>query len=276
MRKFPSTCALGQIDAMAEVPEIDVPPTEIPSTVEPPTPWTDCRARHSGIPADLVQVTTGAGRYYIRDGTRYPSITTVLDRMGDKSALDAWRARVGEGEAERIRARSAYIGACVHDMLARYVTTGAHQVHRGPNSIEINRHYNGISRLLDSRMEELHASEARVYSTPLAVAGTVDLVCMWLVRGEPHLAVVDFKTKHKPAHPLAIDRHFLQAAFYALCWKELAGHYPNRLVIIESVEGHDEPAVHEDTLWPHRVEPLRDGGEFFTALAKSRGECQKW
>ena len=52
---------------------------------------------------NLRRVQTAKGRQYVgEDENPVPSVTTVLDKTGDKTALIAWRKRVGEAEATRI------------------------------------------------------------------------------------------------------------------------------------------------------------------------------
>ena len=51
----------------------------------------------------LEQVTTPKGRYYIdKDGGKYISVTTVIDKNSDKTSLNEWKARVGEKEAAKV------------------------------------------------------------------------------------------------------------------------------------------------------------------------------
>jgi len=236
-------------------------------------PWRDMRDGYA--PAGLEQITTADGRYYLRDGKRYPSITTILDRMGDKSALDAWRARVGEEEAERVRQHAAIVGDAVHSRMEGYALT-AEWDDPDPLSegaISIREHMGRLTRAFSAHVEEVYAVEARLLSTVLGAAGTVDLVCKW----DGKLAIVDYKTKGKPMHPLALDRYYMQAAFYSVCWKEMHGHTPNRLVVLESATGEAEAAIHVDSLYPHRVKGINgeiDG--FFPALHRAREECRTW
>ena len=67
---------------------------------------------------------TGAdgGRYYEVDtGVAYPSVTTVLSAMSDKSHLYEWRKRVGEEKAAEITARSTSRGTKLHKLCEDYV-----------------------------------------------------------------------------------------------------------------------------------------------------------
>ena len=66
----------------------------------------------------LERVTTKEGRRYIGDdNVPVPSVTTVLDKTSDKTALIAWRKRVGDAEANRVSKESAGLGTKVHNSL---------------------------------------------------------------------------------------------------------------------------------------------------------------
>ena len=63
---------------------------------------------------DLESNTSESGRLYeTPDGVKYPSITTVLSILS-QDAIQAWRRRVGEEEANRISQRASTRGTAVH------------------------------------------------------------------------------------------------------------------------------------------------------------------
>ena len=53
----------------------------------------------------LVRIDGEKRHYQTPTGEKYPSVTTVISAMSDKSALIAWRKRVGEEEANRVSGR---------------------------------------------------------------------------------------------------------------------------------------------------------------------------
>ena len=70
----------------------------------------------------LERVTTAEGRKYVGDdNVPVPSVTTVLDKTSDKTALIAWRKRVGDAEANRVSKESAGLGTKVHNALEQYI-----------------------------------------------------------------------------------------------------------------------------------------------------------
>ena len=71
---------------------------------------------------ELESETTTEGRYYITpSGKRLPSVTTVLGRKLDKTALLEWKARVGEEEANKISTQAANRGTAIHLIAEKYL-----------------------------------------------------------------------------------------------------------------------------------------------------------
>ena len=221
------------------------------------------------------QVTTPHGRYYeLADGSRLPSITTVLKEFaGPNAGLKAWEERVGPEEARRVRERAAAVGTAVHDNIADFllretpIPTGDRVVHG---------HVENILSLLRRRVRHIHAVELPVVH-PIGMAGTVDLVCDWVTpSGEERLAVVDYKTKGpRGMHPASLGGYFLQCTAYAQAWKTISGHTPNHIVVIESAAGADSARPHEEKAYPHYARTLGDA-PFIDAFARVREACKKW
>ena len=70
---------------------------------------------------DLKVETKSSGRKYITpDGEAYPSITTVLGVLSADS-IAAWRARVGDEEANKISHKATTRGTAVHDLVEKYL-----------------------------------------------------------------------------------------------------------------------------------------------------------
>ena len=65
------------------------------------------------------------GRKYVTpDGSRLPSVTTVLDRTKpeeSKKALENWRRSIGEKKAAEITNEAAFRGTLMHDFLAGHL-----------------------------------------------------------------------------------------------------------------------------------------------------------
>ena len=120
----------------------------------------------------LAETQVEGKRWYVTPYQQcYPSMTTVLDATTDKSALKAWRERVGEAEAERVSAASREVGTEMHANLERFLLGD-------PMVITSER-----SRLLMrcmlpvmARIDEIRHIEAPLYSDTLRLAGRTDLI----------------------------------------------------------------------------------------------------
>jgi hypothetical protein len=67
----------------------------------------------------LEQINAPEGRVYGDD--RLPSVTRILSATKDRAHLDAWAARVGEAEAERIKNEAASVGTHMHNVIERMI-----------------------------------------------------------------------------------------------------------------------------------------------------------
>ena len=166
-------------------------------------------------------------RYYtLPDGTRLPSVTTVLGAQKKKAIME-WRRRVGEEVANQISGKATRRGTAVHTMCENYLNN--EEV-----PIEMSDAYEMFHSLKPTlkRINNIHYQEAALWSKALGMAGRVD--CIGEFDGE--LSVIDFKTSKKAKSIAEIDDYFWQTAAYALMYEELIGNPINNLVIAMAVE----------------------------------------
>jgi len=177
------------------------------------------------------------GRYYIGpDGDRYPSITTVLSILSGTS-LAEWRARVGEGEANRISKYAANRGTAVHEIIEKYLKNDSdYKLGVMPHIIAS---FNSVKPILDKRVGDIYGMETALYSDHLGIAGRVDCVCMF----DGKLSIVDFKTSMKPKKRDWVKTYFLQESGYAVMWEERTKMPVTQLVTIISVD-NEKPEVY--------------------------------
>jgi genome maintenance exonuclease 1 len=159
--------------------------------------------------------------YQTPTGKAYPSVTSVTGLMG-KDDFFAWRARVGEEEANRVSARAARRGTAIHSLCEDYLY-GKNPV---PTMFDAQV-FNSIRPHLDL-IDNIHALESKLYSDHLQVAGTVD--CIAEYKGKR--AVIDFKTSKRIKEAKDISGYFMQTAAYAVAFEERTGIAIPRLVII--------------------------------------------
>jgi len=171
----------------------------------------------------LDQQTSKKGRVYVdAEGNKYPSITTVLSIL-NKEAILAWRKRVGEEEANKISTRAAVRGTKVHDMIEKYILN---EDPGEPDLISVSN-FKEVKPIIDERLSKVYATEKRMFSKHLGVAGTVDCVGVW----DGKDSIIDWKTSAKFKKKEWISNYFMQASAYAIMWEERTGRPITQLVV---------------------------------------------
>lgn len=180
--------------------------------------------------ADLQSETFPDGkRYYtLEDGTRLPSVTTVIGAQKKQSIME-WRKRVGEAEANRISKFATGRGTNVHTLCEQYLNNEPGYMKGAmPDAVEM---FLSIKPHLN-RIDNIHYQEQALWSKQLGMAGRVD--CIGEFDGV--LSVIDFKTSRRVKELAHIEDYFWQTAAYALMYEELIGQQIDNLVIIMAVE----------------------------------------
>jgi genome maintenance exonuclease 1 len=190
---------------------------------------------------DLQSLTLPDGkRYYtIPDGTRLPSVTTVLGAQ-KKQGIMEWRQRVGEVEANKISKQATSRGTNVHTICENYLNNKPDFM-KGimPDAVEL---FLSMKPFLNN-INNIHYQEQALWSTQLGLAGRVD--CIGEFDGE--LSVIDFKTSKRPKQIEDIEDYFWQTTAYACMYEELIGVPINKLVIIMAVEDREPCVFIQDT-----------------------------
>jgi len=194
--------------------------------------------------ADLKSTTFPDGkRYYtLDDGTRLPSVTTVIGLQKKKSIME-WRARVGEEEANRISKQATSRGTNVHTICENYLNNKVDYM-KGimPDALE---YFLSIKPYLN-KINNIHYQEAALWSKQLGMAGRVDCIAEY----EGELSVIDFKTSSKIKAREDILDYFWQTTAYSLMYEELVGRPINNLVIIMAVKD-SEPLIFKEKTSDH-------------------------
>ena len=212
--------------------------------------------------SDLSAKTGSTGRTYTTpDGNNYPSITTVLSILS-REAIQAWRARVGEEEANKISRVASSRGTAVHDLLEKYVDNDP-DFAKGVMP-HILQSFKDVQEQLDTRLTKVYSQEAPLYSNHLGLAGRVDCVGVW----DGKNSIVDYKTSRKLKKKEWVKGYFMQCCAYAIMWEERTGMPITQLVVLIAVD-NEEPQVfieHRDN-W---VKPLLDVIEQYTTEQKRK------
>jgi len=154
--------------------------------------------------------TDNGTRTYDVNGTKLPSVTTILDKTKDKSYLDKWRAKVGNEEAERIKNLSSKRGTSMHKFIEKHITGAGYD-----DLTEIGQQAKPMAqKIIDiglTPVTEYYGSEISLYY-PGLFAGSTDLVCIH--NGKE--TIVDFKQANRPKREDWIQDYFLQIGAYAM------------------------------------------------------------
>ena len=158
------------------------------------------------------QITDGdtGVRHYDFQGSRLPSVTTILAKTKNQSYLTAWKNKVGHDTAEQIKNLSSKRGTSMHKFLEHHISgTGYDDL--TPIGCEAKPMAKKIVEMGLAPVSEIFGSEVMLHY-PGLYAGSTDLVC--LHNGLE--TIVDFKQANRPKKEEWIDDYYLQIAAYAM------------------------------------------------------------
>ena len=156
----------------------------------------------------------GKRHYALPDGSKVPSVTTILDKTKPeekKQALANWKKRVGETKAQEITTEAANRGTRMHAYLESYVLSG--DMKELPSNPYAHPSWFMAAEVILNglkNVDEFWGVEVPLYYSGL-YAGTTDCLGVW--KGRP--AILDFKQTNKPKKREWIEDYFLQLAAYA-------------------------------------------------------------
>lgn len=202
---------------------------------------------------DLTADTSASGRVYSTPDGKYPSITTVLSILSE-DGIRAWRARVGEEEANKISRIASTRGTKVHAIIEKYLNNEENYAEDYLPNILGN--FQDIKPILDNRLNKILAQEVPLYSNHLRVAGRVDCIGEF----DNTISVIDFKTSRKLKKKEWIDGYFIQASAYAIMFEERTGIPITQLVVLIAVD-NEAPQVfieHRDNWTQKLLETIKE------------------
>ena len=138
------------------------------------------------------QHTDQGSRIYDINGSRLPSVTTILSATKNQQFLKDWKAKVGEQEAERIKNLSSKRGTSMHKFLETHITGVGYDDLTG-----LGQEAKAMAKkIIDEGLlpvEEYYGSEVTLYY-PGLYAGSTDLVC----NHNGMDTIIDFKQANRP------------------------------------------------------------------------------
>ncbi len=156
------------------------------------------------------QHTDQGSRTYDINGSRLPSVTTILSATKNQQFLKDWKAKVGEQEADRIKNLSSRRGTAMHKFLEHHILGTGYDDLTG-----LGQEAKAMAqKIIDEGLlpvEEYYGSEVTLYY-PGLYAGSTDLVC--LHNGMD--TIIDFKQANRPKKLEWIEDYFLQIAAYCM------------------------------------------------------------
>ena len=201
----------------------------------------------------------GKRHYCLPDGSKVPSVTTILDRTKSeesKAALQNWRRAIGEKKAQEITTEAANRGTRMHKYLEEYALTNDLKPLPG-NPFAQPSWFMAAEVILKGlgQVDEFWGVEVPVYYSGL-YAGTTDCVGLW--NGSP--AIIDFKQSNKVKKREYIGDYFVQLAAYAEAHNITHGTSIRTGVILMAVQ----PKLLENNTYttPEYLEFAIQGDEF--------------
>jgi len=174
---------------------------------------------------------SGKRLYACPDGSKVPSVTTILDKTKpaeSRIALANWRKAVGEQKAQEITTEAASRGTRMHTYLENYIKGE-------PLKESVTNPY--AQQSLDMarvviekgfpKIETVWGSEVPLYF-PELYAGTTD--CVGIHDGDE--SILDFKQTNKPKKLEYIEDYFIQLTAYAMAHNEIHGTNIRKGVIL--------------------------------------------
>ena len=177
----------------------------------------------------------GKRLYATPDGSKVPSVTTILDKTKPeekKKALMEWRNRVGHEKAQQITTEAAGRGTRMHKYLEDYVTQGVINP-PGTNPFSQQSHMMAQT-VIDQGLKnvnEIWGVEVGLYY-PQIYAGTTDGLGLHMNEE----AILDYKQSNKPKKEEYIEDYYLQLTAYALAHNKVYGTNIRKGVVLMCVK----------------------------------------
>lgn len=207
---------------------------------------------------DVRQINGKSGRHYETPAGVFPSVTTILSATKpekDRLALQAWKDRVGEAEANRISKQSTSDGtllhACIESMLAmdermddvRGVFERIATDTTGADKERVSRLFSIWRTHIRQRTGSVYALEQFGWNERHGYAGAIDYYGEF--DGVP--SVVDWKNSSKAKQEAWIGDYKLQGAAYigiaTRCPAFTMHPAPKQFVCVVLHDESDEPQV---------------------------------
>ncbi len=196
---------------------------------------------------DLETTSIDGKRHYITPVGNFASVTTVIGEKLPKDGLNAWRARIGEEEAEKVMNQAAHRGTAIHSICENYLMNLDYK--KGVMPFDLDT-FSRIKPFLDKNVGSVYGIEVPLWCQKLKTAGRADLLAGWCGIN----SVIDFKTSRKIKKEDHIEGYFIQATCYSIMAEQLTGlKFPQIVVIIAVDHEPTQVFVKDRNLYVDRV-----------------------
>jgi genome maintenance exonuclease 1 len=190
--------------------------------------------RFNYTPLDRASV-EGKRLYATPDGSKVPSVTTILDKTKPWEKVQAllnWKKAVGEKKAQEIVTEAAGRGTRMHKFLEDYVKQG---IINPPGTNPYSKQSHSMAEVVITHglcnVNEVWGVEVPLYY-PGLYAGTTD-GCGLHLNEE---AILDYKQTNKPKKEEWIEDYYLQLTAYALAHNKVHGTNIRKGVVLMCVK----------------------------------------
>ncbi len=213
---------------------------------------------------------TEDGHYYrTNEGKLYPSITTIFKLLDSQEWYPHWVNSIMKKEdltkdqaelrCKEIGRNSMNVGTALHRLAENYINNKNDEAYDS-DGFEKDPHelFNILKPHLDEHIFNVHATEVKLYSDEMELAGTVDLVAEY----DGELSVIDYKNSRKPKTPSQVKQHnyFEQICAYAKMWEFCTGQKIKQGIVLVVSWDNKVRAFkvnleeHEEALWDKLLE----------------------
>ena len=196
------------------------------------------------------------GGYHLADGTRVPSVTTVLSRFKEAGGLIHWAWNLGrEGKDYRaLRDAAADAGTLAHNMIDAHIH-GEQPVIAGDEETirKAQNAFNAYLKWQEGTAIRIDMTEAPLVSEQFKYGGTLD--ALGYIDNQPIL--IDWKTSNA-----VYSDYLLQLAAYAQLVKECLGIEVQGFFLCRFAKEEGDFAV-------HHYPDLSDAWEMFALLRQA-------
>ena len=159
-------------------------------------------------------------RHYEVGEEKLPSVTTILSACQSdekRQSLAAWKAKIGDRAADKVRDDAAERGTAMHKYLEAHIDgTGLKDL--TPLGVQAETMATKIIESGLRDLEEVWGQEVTLYY-PGLYAGATDVVGIY--NGQP--AIIDFKQSNKPKRREWIEDYFEQLGAYCMAHNYVYG-----------------------------------------------------